>query len=175
MSIKKIFTIKKILWGLLIVILAMQFFRIDKTNPAVDPASDFIGIAKPTTEVSALLKSACYDCHSHETKYPWYTNIAPVSWWLKDHINEGREELNFSTWSSYPAKKQDKKLKECVELIKEKEMPLPSYTWIHSDARLTDAQRVMLTDWFNSLRGAAAGGDAPADAGSGEDEEGGED
>lgn len=153
---KKYFTLKKLLLALGVVFVVIQFFRIDKTNPAVDPAQDFLSTLKPSAEISGLLKTACYDCHSHETKYPWYTNIAPVSWWIKNHFDEGREELNFSTWQAYTAKKKDHKLKECVELVKEKEMPLTSYTWMHSDARLSDVQRTALADYFSALRSGSA-------------------
>ena len=146
---------KKIFYALIIVVIAIQFFRIDKTNPTVNVADDFIEITKPSQEIAAMLKSACYDCHSNESNYPWYSNIAPISWWVKDHINEGREELNFSKWSTYDAKKKDHKLEEIVEELEEGEMPLKPYPITHSEARLSDAQKEQLMDWVKATRKAA--------------------
>lgn len=144
--------LKKILLGVALVALGLQFFQIDKTNPEFDPAQDIINITSPPTEVASILKTACYDCHSYQTKYPWYTNIQPLAWWIKDHIDHGREELNFSEWDTYSFRRADHKLEESSELVLEHEMPLPSYLWAHSDARLTDAQIKTLTSWFDQLR-----------------------
>jgi cytochrome c553 len=138
--------------GLLAVLLIMQFFQISKTNPAIVAEQDFINIHKPSAEVTKMLKAACYDCHSHETKYPWYTYTNPLAYWIKNHIVEGREELNFSTWATYSAKKADHKLEECVEKVIEKKMPLSSYTITHGDAKLTEPQIKQLAEFFNSLR-----------------------
>jgi hypothetical protein len=148
---RKFFTLKRIIIYLLIIFVIMQFFRIDKTNPPVNAELDFIRNMNPPAEVAGLFKNACYDCHSNTTVYPWYSNIAPVSWWLKDHINEGRKELNFSLWQSFTPKRKKRKLDECLELVKEEEMPLPTYTWMHKKARLTHDQRVLLTTWLQSV------------------------
>jgi len=144
--------IKYLLWGLLILFIGAQFFRIDKTNPPADPASDFLKLNPPPEHLAILIKDACYDCHSNHSEYPWYTNIAPVSWWVKNHINEAREHLNFSTWASYDAEKADHKLEECNEEVANGNMPLKSYTWMHLEAKLTEAQRKELADWFDNLR-----------------------
>jgi Haem-binding domain len=143
---------KKILFGLLAIIIIIQFFRIDKTNPEISKADDFVEINNPPEEITAILKSSCYDCHSNETKYPWYSNIAPVSWWVKDHINEGRDELNFSEWGTFKEKRKDHKLEECVEMLEEGEMPLDEYTWTHSEAKLTTDQKTQLINWFKEIR-----------------------
>jgi len=137
---------------LLASFVVMQFFRIDTTNPEVQIEKDFIAIVQPTDEVESLLRTACYDCHSHETVYPWYSNVAPVSWWLKGHVDEGTEHLNFSEWGDLSAKKADHKLEECVESMKEGWMPISSYTITHSEARLSTDQRVVLADFFESNR-----------------------
>jgi len=142
---------KKIFIGIGVLFVVIQFFRIDKTNPPVIQENDFITVTAPPSEVSELLKSACYDCHSNESKYPWYSNIAPVSWWLKDHINEAREELNFSEWGTFTDKRKTKKLKEVVEEIEEGEMPMKPYLITHGDARLTDEQKQKIMDWFKYL------------------------
>lgn len=143
---------KSILLGLVALLVVIQFFQIDKTNPPYDAANDFMSIEHPPAQVAELLKNACYDCHSYETKYPWYTYIQPVAWWVKGHINGGRKHLNYSRWGEYSAKRKDHKLEEMEELVKEKEMPLNSYTWAHSEARLTDEQRTSLITWFKETR-----------------------
>lgn len=143
---------KKILLGLLAIFIIMQFFRIDKTNPPSDPAKDFLAISGASPEVGSLLKNACFDCHSNYTKYPWYTNIAPASWWIKGHINEGKEHLNFSEWGDYSKKKADHKLEECYEEVEERHMPLQSYTYLHPEAKLSDEQVQLLVDFFKEQR-----------------------
>jgi len=143
---------KKIGLILLGVFVVMQFFRITKTNVPVVASNDFIEITNPSPEVKEILKSACYDCHSNESRYPWYSEVAPVSWWLQHHIDEGKEHLNFSIWGTYSEKRADHKLEECAEEVEEGEMPLNSYTWTHSDARLTAEQKELMEDFFNSLR-----------------------
>lgn len=135
---------------MVVLLVLIQFFRIDKNNPPAVPSKDFLNISAPPAEIAGLIRSACYDCHSHETKYPWYTNVAPVSWWIWNHIVEGREELNFSTWIDYPIDKRAHKLEEAVELVREGVMPLKSYTIVHGEARLTAAQRDQLAAWFEN-------------------------
>lgn len=139
---------KKILL-LLVALVLIQFIRIDKNNPPIVEANDYLSISKPTNETSTLIKNACYDCHSHDTSYPWYTNIAPLSWWIKGHINGGREKLNFSDWGNYSQNKREHKLEECVDFVERKSMPLKSYTWLHSDAKLDEIQRKALVQWFS--------------------------
>lgn len=143
---------KKIILTLLVILAVIQFFRINKNNPPVDQKKDFIFKMHASPGIAHILKTSCYDCHSNETIYPWYTNVAPVSWWLKNHINEGRHHLNFSEWKNYSSKKADHKLKECVDMILEGEMPLYSYTLIHRDAVLNEEQRHALVVWLESLR-----------------------
>lgn len=143
---------KKILIALVLVFVVIQFFRIDKENPTVEEGKDFLVMVDASEEVSTILRSACYDCHSYETEYPWYSNIAPVSWWLQHHIEEGREHLNFSIWGDYSAKKADHKLEECAEEVEEDEMPLNSYTWTHSDAKLSKDEKQLLIEFFEGLR-----------------------
>ena len=144
--------IKKILIVLVVLLIIIQFFRIDKTNPVSAKENDFIEIYQPSTEIAAMLKTSCYDCHSNESKYPWYTNVAPVSWFVKDHINEGREYFNFSEWSLMTDKRKDHILEECAEEVEESEMPLSSYLLTHSEAELTHEQKETLEHYFNDLR-----------------------
>lgn len=149
---RKHFTKKKIGLVIIIVLVVMQAFRIDKSTQAVDPAKDFITVTGTNTEVANLLKVACYDCHSNQPVYPWYTNIAPVSWWIKHHIDEGSHHLNFSEWATYKEKRKHHKLEECVEMVEEGEMPMSSYTIMHRNAKLTDAQKQLLVEWFKGLK-----------------------
>lgn len=152
---KKKFTKRHILIGIIALFLLMQLFRIDKSIKPVDPHKDFIAISQPNDgEMSFLLKTACYDCHSSQPTFPWYTNIAPVSWWIKHHINEGQHELNFSEWGNYSEKRKNHKLEECIEMIEEGEMPMASYTWMHQEAKLTDAQKLKLVEFFRALKNA---------------------
>ncbi len=143
---------KRILLGIVIVFLGMQLFRIDMKNPSVNYQDDFITMMNPPAEVETILRTSCYDCHSNETSYPWYSNVAPVSWWVEHHIEEGREELNFSEWGTYDAERKDHKLEECAEEVEEGEMPLQPYTITHDEAKLTGAQKELMEEWFNSVR-----------------------
>jgi len=143
---------KKLAVITLSIIVVMQFFTIDKTQADTDPTKDFIAMTQPDEHVITMLKTACYNCHSNETTYPWYANIAPVSWWIKGHEEEAKEHLNFSVWGDYSLKQQDHKLEELYEEVEEGEMPLPSYTWVHADARLTGEQKEQLITWVKNLR-----------------------
>lgn len=141
---------KKIALGFIALLVIIQFFRIDKTNPAIVQENDFISVTTPPENIKQLLKTSCYDCHSNESTYPWYTNIAPVSWWVKQHINEAREELNFSEWGTFTEKRKKHKLEEVYEEVEEGEMPLKSYLIVHSDAKLTTEQKNELVAWFKA-------------------------
>ena len=143
---------KKILYGFIALLILIQLVRIDKTNPEIIAKNDFIIATQSPEEIATLLKSSCYDCHSNESKYPWYTNVAPISWWVKDHINEAREELNFSEWGTFDAKRKDHKLEEAIEELEEGEMPLKSYTIIHGEAKLTAEQKTQLINWLKETR-----------------------
>jgi len=131
---------KAALWivGILIVI---QLIPVQRTNPPVTA-----DIEAPEA-VKAILKTSCYDCHSHESTWPWYSKVAPVSWLVVHDVNEGREELNFSTWGELPVDKQHKALEESIEEIEEGEMPMPVYLLTHKDATVTDAQLATLKAW----------------------------
>lgn len=140
--------IKKILLGLLAILLILQIFQIDKTKPDTEAGQDFLSVMSVPDEVQTVLKNACYDCHSHETEYPWYTHVQPLGWWVKDHIDHGRKHLNFSTWAAYEPRRARHKLEECFEEVEEEAMPLKSYTLVHGEARLSSEQRDLLVDWF---------------------------
>ena len=137
---------------LLAVFLAIQFIPINKVNPPVDESLNLVSTEIISPEAQELLKNACYDCHSNESKYPWYSNVAPVSFVLENHIVEGREELNFSEYQSYTAKRKDHKLEEVIEALNDGWMPLDEYVWLHGEADLTKEQRTMLAQEFTAIR-----------------------
>lgn len=132
---------KKILVILLVAFIFIQFFRVDKNNPAPTPQMDYLMIKNTPESTANLIRNGCYDCHSNETKYPWYTNVQPVAWFLKDHIDEGRKRLNFSTFATYEPKRQAHKLYEAIEMIEKGEMPLDSYVLGHPEAQFSQAQK----------------------------------
>lgn len=142
---------KKILKTILIVIvialIIIQFIRPSK-NAGEEIAANQITAAEPVPDdVQQMLKVSCYDCHSNTTRYPWYSKIQPVAWFLDNHIVEGKKEINFSTFATYPAYRRYKKFKEIQEQIKKDEMPLFSYTVIHRDAVLNESQKSTLLNW----------------------------
>lgn len=143
---------KKVIVVLLVAFIIIQFFPIDKTNPPLTPGMDFLRIKKTPPQIASLISTSCYDCHSNESKYPWYSDIAPSSWLLKNHINEGRKHLNFSTFATYEPKRQAHKLEECIEMIEKEEMPLDSYYLGHQDAKLTTEQRKELIKYFKKVK-----------------------
>lgn len=102
--------------------------------------------------VKTILAKACNDCHTNNTRYPWYNNIQPVAWWLNNHVKDGKRHFNIDEFASYRIARQYKKLEECIEQVKEGEMPLSSYTLIHKDAILTDAEKQTLFSWCNAVR-----------------------
>ncbi|SFR31198.1 Haem-binding domain-containing protein [Robiginitalea myxolifaciens] len=144
--------VKKIGWTLLIALVAIQFYRPELNTAEPGHLDVFLEETNPPEEVREILSGACYDCHSNQTTYPWYSQVAPVSYWLADHIDHGKGNLNFSEWSGYPADRKDHKLEEIVEEVKSGEMPLNSYTWAHSEARLSETERQALVAWADRTR-----------------------
>ncbi len=141
---------KKVLLGIGLIFILIQLKTIDKTNPEADPGNDFLNITKAPAEVSELIHEVCYDCHSHSVRYPWYSNIAPVSWWLKGHVDNGLKKANFSDWNSYSTVEQDSIMTRSSRLVGLKWMPILTYKITHSEARLTEEQRHLLMKWFDS-------------------------
>lgn len=144
--------LKIVLITLLVVFIVIQFFHPVKNVSAANYVTDISVVYNQPEDVRAILRKACNDCHSNNTRYPWYNNIQPVAWWLRHHINEGKHELNFNEFGTYSLRKQYHKLEEVVEQVKEGEMPMDSYTLIHLDARLTKQEKATLTNWANAIR-----------------------
>ncbi|MBL0330419.1 MAG: heme-binding domain-containing protein [Bacteroidetes bacterium] len=139
---------KKILYILLSVIIIIQFIRPER-NLGKRETENTIFVSN---EVGQILQTSCFDCHSNYTVYPWYTNIQPIGWWLNHHVNEGKEELNFSEFEAYSLKRKLHKLEEIKEMVDEGEMPLSSYTLIHGDATLSAEQKEILSKWVVETR-----------------------
>jgi hypothetical protein len=135
---------KAILIAALVVVvfgLAIQFVPVRRANPPV--TADFDG----PPEVKAVVKASCYDCHSHETRWPWYSRVAPVSWLLANDVREARKKLDFSLWGTYEPRKQARLREGMWEEVKDGEMPPAIYLLAHRDARLSDASKATLQAW----------------------------
>ncbi|HXS35664.1 MAG TPA: heme-binding domain-containing protein [Flavipsychrobacter sp.] len=143
--------VKKILLVLLLVLVVMQFIRPAKNVSHSVNSKDISVLYKVPDSVNTILEKACDDCHSDNTRYPWYNNMQPVAWWLRNHINGGKHHLNFSEFGNYTVAKQVKKLKHVGKEVTDGSMPLDSYLWIHKDAILSDAEKKTLINWADSL------------------------
>jgi uncharacterized protein YxeA len=144
--------LKKIGVVLLIALVVAQFFGPEKNDGNLDTVNAFIAETNPPAEVTQILKTTCFDCHSAKTNYPWYNNITPVNYWLDEHIRDGKKHLDFSKWSEYSLKRKEHKMDELYEEVEKKEMPLNSYTWTHADANLTQAQINAVVAWGKKVQ-----------------------
>ena len=142
---------KKILIVLLVALVIIQFIH-PGPNKSGGEQPNFIGRSFPIPEdVKPILQKACYDCHSNNTRYPWYSNIQPVDWWLTHHIKEGKAHLNFDEYTNRSLRYRYHKIEETIDQVKEHQMPLNSYTWIHKDAILTDVEKSKLIGWAQGI------------------------
>jgi heme-binding protein len=142
---------KKILLVLLIILIVIQFIH-PKSNKSASAQPNYIGNSfSVPDDVKSILHKACNDCHSNNTRYPWYSNIQPVDWWLTSHINDGKSKLNFDEYTNKRLRYQYGKMDEAIDLVKKGEMPLNSYTWIHKDAILTNEEKAKLTEWAQGI------------------------
>lgn len=140
-------------------VLALQFVRPARTNPAVDQTQTIQAHLQVPPNVGAILDRSCQDCHSNTTRWPWYSNVAPVSWWVIDHVNDGRRHLNLSEWGRYDKRRAGKKLEEICDEVSSGSMPLPSYTRVHWSAKLSPGDSQILCEWANAERQRIASGD----------------
>lgn len=136
----------------LVAFVILQFFRVDKINPPIVQADTLDAAVSVPPDIALIIGRSCNDCHSHKTIFPWYTNIQPGGWFMKDHVDHGRSHLNFSVFNTYETKKKDHKLEEICEMVESRQMPLPSYLWLHRDAVLSDGEAKALCDWANAER-----------------------
>lgn len=139
------------MWVLLAALIAIQFIH-PKRNKATGPQPNYIGSVYAVPEdVKSIMARACNDCHSNNTRYPWYSYVQPVHWWLNKHVVEGKRKINYDEYTNRPLRYQYHKLEETIEMVKEGEMPLNSYTWTHKDAKLTDEEKAKITGWAQSV------------------------
>jgi len=141
--------VKWILAALIVVFALLQFANPPHTNPPVVPGHDLMATSPPPLPIAAMLQSACYDCHSDKTRWPWYSRIAPVSWLIASDVNEGRQHINLSDWPVEFPERAAKRLERMSEEIDYGNMPPAKYTLLHANARLTQDQRKTLTDWLD--------------------------
>ena len=143
---------KKIIWGIiLLIIIVPQLIPIEKPEINQDKTNDLITQNEIPVNIENMLKTSCYDCHSNQTVYPWYSNVAPISWLVIRDIKVGREELNFSDWESFSKMDKAKLLDDISEEIEDAEMPMPIYFITHRNAKLSDEDRKALVDWSDKF------------------------
>ena len=142
---------KKILIALASILVIIQFIRPERNKSSVVSANDIRKHYTVPANVEAILKRSCNDCHTNNTTYPWYTNIQPIDLWLQSHVTDGKSHLNFSEFATYAPKRQHHKLEETMEMIKEGEMPLNSYLWVHTNAKLSKEDKATLVNWADGL------------------------
>lgn len=142
--------LKKLLIGLLVVLVLIQFIHPAK-NLSGDVKNDITTKYPMSDSVKLVFDKACADCHSNKTNYPWYASVQPFAFWISDHVNDGKRHFNLNEFASYRIGKQNKKLEECIDEIKEGEMPISSYTIIHKEAKLTEAEKTLIMNWCQNI------------------------
>ena len=142
---------KKVLAGLIIILAVIQLFQPARNNSGQILTTDITKVVNVPPDVLLILKRSCYDCHSNQTMYPWYSWIQPGAWFMNSHIKEGKSELNFSDFGSYSLRRQNNKLKAISNIIPKDEMPLASYAILHPDAKLSGSEKAILIRWADSL------------------------
>src|SRR5512132_2467602 len=137
----------RIVVGLVLAALAMQLVRPARTNPPTDPTRTLTSAIPVSHDASNILDRACRDCHTSATRWPWYSNVAPVSWFVIDHVNSGRRHFNYSDWARYDQRKKRELLKKTCDLTRKGDMPIGSYVWMHPEARISDRDAAALCGW----------------------------
>lgn len=144
--------IKRLVSVLAVLLVLIQFVRPARTNPPVDPARTIEANTQVTPEIAAILRTSCYDCHSFESRWPWYSQVAPASWLLVWDVNEAREKFSFSDWAKFDRKKASHVLEEMSEEVSKGDMPPAIYLTMHADARLSDVNKSKLLNWISEER-----------------------
>ena len=140
-------TRNRILIGVPAFLLLIQFLGPEKSNPPIDPLRTIEAHLKITSEVSAIFERACQNCHSHKTEWPWYSNVAPVSWFVIDNVNFGRSFMNLSDWAQYDGEEVIRLLEQTCELVKAGEMPTLPYQWMHDESHLSEQDIQAICEW----------------------------
>jgi hypothetical protein len=146
---------KALKWAVIVILVLFvvaQAYRPDLSGPPVDETKSMRATAQLTPEVGAIFDRSCNDCHSSKTDWPWYSQVAPVSWWLKNHVDEGRHELSFSEWGTYAQRKKSNKLGAICDQVEQGEMPLKSYLLLHPAAKLSDGDKKAICEWTDQER-----------------------
>ena len=142
--------LKGFFYVVILLFALIQFYPKSEKNKEIQLNPNDISLSNnPPADVQNILKMSCYDCHSNNTTYPWYASVQPVAWWLENHISQGKKDLNFSTFGNYTPRRKFKKLEQIMQLVKENEMPLQSYTFIHTKSKLDEAKKNRLLTWVN--------------------------
>ena len=144
---KKLSKKKLILFAIILLFVAIQFIRPEKNNGYIYGKNDFTKSLNTPPEIKSILEASCFDCHSNKTNSVWYENIQPVAWWMAHHVEEGKEELNFSEFHSYKPKRKIHKLDEVIEQIEKDEMPPTYYKLMHTNSKLDDDKKKKIIDW----------------------------
>ncbi len=137
---------------LLMIAAVSQFFRPPKNHGTKHNLDTFFEETQASEELKLMFRTACFDCHSEVTRYPWYSKITPINYWIDNHIRQGKKELNASKWGNYSMQKKDDKLEELARVVKERHKPLDSYTWMRGKAVLSDEQIARVQAWASRAR-----------------------
>lgn len=137
---------------LIVLVVGIQFVRPARTNPPVDESQTIKSNTQISPEVASIFERACRDCHTNKTVWPWYTNVAPLSWWLSNHVNDGRSSLNMSEWAKLPPDRQERKLRQICDEVSDGVMPLSSYMPMHPQAKLSEQDKKAICDWTDQER-----------------------
>ena len=143
---------KKILITLAVLLVVIQFIHPERNKATGPQANALATLITVPDNIKNIFAKACNDCHSNNTRYPWYSHIQPVDWWMNNHVREGKRELNFDEYANRPLRYQYHKMEEIADEVEEGEMPLDSYTWMHRDATLTETEKKEVIDWTNNVR-----------------------
>ena len=133
------------------IVLVIQVIPVERNVSTVPPGQSFEKTEKVPANVAAILKVSCYDCHSNNTRYPWYSELQPGAWFMARHIKKGKEELNFDEFNNYSKRRKKAKIKSIISQIEKEEMPLKSYRMMHGNARLSADEKKELLDFFNTI------------------------
>lgn len=137
---------------LLVAFVGIQFIPTERNQSDVVHKSDFLTVNNTPENVGNLLQVSCYDCHSNNTAYPWYNKVQPIAWFLENHIEDGKHELNFSEWAEYSNRRKNSKLKSIISQIEDDEMPLFSYTLVHRDAVLSEPEKELIINYMKQIQ-----------------------
>lgn|SRR5690554_2077020 len=144
--------VKIILMFLIIAFVGIQFVPTSRNISDTVPKTDFMEINKVPNAIQNKLQVSCYDCHSNNTRYPWYNKVQPIAYFLERHIKEGKAELNFSEWEAYSNRRKNSKLRSIISQIQDDEMPLYSYTLMHREAKFSEAEKISLIHYLTAFR-----------------------